>query len=106
MIDGTYEVSAKTPLGAKKGRLVLATSGEECTADLSIAGKTKRLVGTIDGDAVVFEGSVKMPFPFGKVNYVLAGSVVGDELVGLCRTKKFSFDVTGMRVAGGGQGHE
>lgn len=101
MIDGTYDVEAKTPLGTRRGRVVLATSGTECSADLSVDGKTKRLVGTIEGDTVVFEGSVKMPFPFGRVYYVLAGCVVGDELIGLCRTNKFSFDVTGMRVGEG-----
>lgn len=98
MIDGTYTVEAKTPLGKRGGSLVLSTEGNACTADLTIAGKTKRLEGTIEGDEVTFEGSVHLPFPIGNQNFVLSGTVNGDELVGVCRTKKFKFDVHGTRV--------
>ncbi len=99
MLDGTYEVSAKTPLGKKRGDLVLATEGDVCNATLSVGKKTANLQGALNDDEVTFEGSVKMPFPFGKVKYVLVGTVVGDTLIGVCRTKKFSFDVNGTRVA-------
>lgn len=99
MLDGVYEVEAKTPLGKKSGQLILATSGDVCAAELSIAGKTARLEGTIDGTEVTFEGDVRLPFPLGNVRYVLTGTVEGDELTGVCRTKKFSFDVHGVRVA-------
>lgn len=99
MIDGTYDVKARTPLGAKAGKLVMATNGTTCDADLTIAGKTKRLTGTIDGEVVTFEGSVHLPFPIGNVKYVLSGTVEGDTLSGACRTKKFKFDVQGTRVA-------
>lgn len=99
MIDGTYDVKARTPLGKRAGQLVMVTNGATCDADLSVAGKTKRLQGTIDGKVVVFEGSVHLPFPIGDVAYTLSGTVEGDVLSGTCRTKKFSFDVEGTRVA-------
>ncbi len=99
MIDGTYEVEAKTPLGKRRGDLVMVTEGDVCKATLSIAGKQANLVGSIADDEVSFEGSVKLPFPIGKVAYVLTGTVTGDVLSGVCRTKKFSFDVNGTRVA-------
>lgn len=97
MIDGTYTVEAKTPLGKRGGQLVMTTEGDVCTADLSIAGKTKRLLGTLDGENVTFEGKIHLPFPIGNVNWTLTGTVEGDELKGVCRTKKFSFDVHGTR---------
>ena len=97
MIDGTYDVEAKTPMGKKSGTLVLATEGDVCTADLTIAGKTKRLLGSLDGEDVTFTGSVHLPFPVGNVDFTLTGTVVGDELSGVCRAKKFSFDVHGTR---------
>lgn len=78
---------------------MLATEGNECHADLSIIGKTKHLVGTIDGQEVTFEGSINMPFPIGKTNFTLTGTVEGDVLTGVCKTKKFSFDVNGTRVS-------
>lgn len=100
MIDGNYNVEARTPLGAKKGTLVLTTEGEVCKAELTIAGKTAHLQGTLgDAGLVTFEGSIKLPFPIGKVAYTLDGTVEGDTLKGVCRTKKFSFDVNGTRIS-------
>jgi hypothetical protein len=99
MIDGTYNVEAKTPLGKKAGTIVLATEDNVCNAELSVAGKTAHLKGTVDGENVTFEGSTKMPFPFGKVNYTLVGTVEGDNLHGTCKTKKFSFEINGTRVS-------
>ncbi len=99
MIDGMYTVEAKTPLGKKAGELVMVTQGDVCAADLTVAGKTKRLQGKIVDDQVTFEGSIHLPFPIGNVAWTLSGTVVGDDLKGVCRTKKFSFDVTGKRIA-------
>lgn len=99
MIDGTYAVEAKTPLGKQGGQIVLATEGDVCTADLSIAGKTKRLEGTLSGEEVTFTGSIKLPFPIGEQDFVLTGTVEGDDLKGVCTTKKLKFDITGTRVA-------
>jgi hypothetical protein len=99
LIDGTYAVEARTPLGSKSGTLVLASDGDACTADLTVAGKTKRLDGVLEGDVATFGGSVKLPFPFGRLDFTLSGGVVGDVLTGICSTKKFSFDVSGRRIA-------
>ncbi|MBR3225955.1 MAG: hypothetical protein IKF78_11605 [Atopobiaceae bacterium] len=99
MIDGIYEVKARTPLGKKGGTVVLITNGSVCDADLFIGKKSKHLQGTLDGEQVTFEGSVKMPSPFGKVKYRLTGTVEGDALIGLLRTKKFKFKVRGNRVS-------
>ncbi len=99
MLDGVYSVTAKTPLGKKGGEIVMVTQGDQCVADLTVAGKTKRLMGTIEGDIVTFTGSVHMPFPFGNQDFTLSGTVNGDELTGECRTKKFHFGVSGTRIA-------
>jgi len=99
MIDGTYNVEAKTPLGKKDGTLVLVTEGDTCKAELSVAGKTAHMQGRMDGENVTFEGELKLPFPLGKVKYTLVGTVEGDILHGTCKTKKFSFDVNGTRVS-------
>ena len=99
MLDGTYNVKAKTPLGKKNGTLVLVTEENTCKAELHIASKTAHLEGTIEGETVAFDGEVKLPFPLGKVKYTLVGTVEGDTLHGTCKTKKFSFDVDGTRVS-------
>lgn len=98
MIDGTYDIKAKTPLGKKKGSLVLVTSGDVCDADVSVGKKAKHLRGSIQDSIVSFEGTVKLHKPFGELDYVLTGAVEGDELKGVCTTKKFKFDIIGTRV--------
>ncbi len=99
MLDGTYEVKARTPLGKKRGTVVLTSNGNVCDAELHIGKKSKQLQGVFDGEFVMFEGSVKMPRPFGKVEYQLVGTVEGDVLFGILSTKKFKFEVNGSRVS-------
>lgn len=99
MIDGTYEVTAHTPLGKKQGTLVLARKDATCKATLKVAGKTAHLVGSVEGEQVTFDGKVHLPFPIGNLAYQLAGTVEGDEIKATCKTKKFSFKVEGTRIA-------
>lgn len=99
MIDGIYEVKARTPLGKRRGTVVLIANGGVCDADLFIGKKSKHLQGIFDGEFVMFEGAVKMPRPFGKVKYQLVGTVEGDVLFGILSTKKFKFEVNGNRVS-------
>lgn len=99
MLDGTYEIATKTPLGTYNGTIVLVTEGQTCNADLSIAGKTAKLVGVLNGEEVTFEGTADLPFPLGKTDYTLVGTVVGDDLSGTFNSKRLKFDVTGKRVA-------
>ena len=40
-----------------------------------------------------------MVFTAEQIASFLGGTVEGDELKGVCRTKKFSFDVNGTRVS-------
>jgi len=99
MIDGIYTVKAKTPLGRKEGMLVAVTSGSTCLAELTVGKRSKRLEGTVQNDVVTFEGSIKLPSPIGQTNFLITGTVEGDELKALCTTKKFKFDIAGTRVA-------
>ena len=99
MIDGTYEFEAKTPLGKKEGTLVAVGNGDVCEADLTMLGETKHLKGSLDGNTATFTGSVNLPFPIGKVDYTLVGTVEGDELKAKLTSKKFNFDIFGHRVA-------
>ena len=98
MLDGAYEVKAKTPLGKKKGPVIMVTERDVCLAELTVAGKSKRLLGHIDEGYVTFEGAVHVPV-YGDLNYDLTGTVRDDNLEGVCRTKKFSFEVRGTRIA-------
>ena len=97
MVDGTYDVFAKTPLRKKSVQRVVATDGDSCGADVVMGDRRQHLDGTLDENHATFTGEVKLPFPLGKVAFTIDGSIVGDTLKGVCRTKKFSFDITGTR---------
>lgn len=98
-VDGTYDVFAKTPLGKKSVQLVVVSDGDSCSADVVMGERRKHLDGELDGNHALFTGEVKLPFPIGKVAFTIEGSIVGDTLTGVCRTKKFTFDITGRRAA-------
>lgn len=99
MIDGTYTVRAKTPLGKQKGTLAITTEGDRCHALLKLGDKTKALEGPLSGNNATFNGMVKLPFPIGKTDFTIDGTVDGDKLKGVCHTKKFHFDIEGERIA-------
>lgn len=96
---GTYDVFAKTPLGKKSVQLIVAGDGNACSADVVMGDRRRHLDGVLDGNRATFEGEVKLPFPIGKVAFTIDGTIEGDILTGVCRTKKFTFDITGVRSA-------
>ena len=99
MVDGTYTVRAKTPVGKHDGTIKITSAGDTCQGVLTLGGKTKVLEGPLNGNTASFAGTVKMPFPIGKVDFTIEGVIDGDTLKGVCRTKKFHFDIDGERIA-------
>ena len=69
MVDGTYQVRMRTPLGVKNGELILHSND-----------------GTLNGSLVVM----------GKKNIFEPG-VNGDELSGIAKTKKGDLALNGIR---------
>lgn len=96
MVDGTYSVVLKTPMGAKKGDLVLKTEGNMLTGSMIVMGKENPIVaGTVNGDSFTFTGELKTAV--GKVPFECSGSVTGDEITGTAKTKKGNLAMTGKR---------
>lgn len=96
MIDGTYSVSLKTPMGLKKGDLVLATKEGTLTGKMIIMGKENPITdGTCEGDSFHFAGDLKTAV--GKLSFTCDGSVSGDTLTAETRSKKGNFQITGKR---------
>jgi len=85
-IDGTWNTSAKTPLGHMKGKLVLKTEGKTLSgACTSQFGSDNFSEGAVDGDN--FEFLVSNKTPMGPMKVVYKGKVEGDKMTGLTTTK-------------------
>lgn len=96
MIDGTYNAVLKTPMGAKKGELILKTEGEVLTGAMLVLGKENLInPGKVNGNEFTFTGKLKTAV--GMLEYECTGSVEGDELVGIAKTKKGNMQLKGTR---------
>ena len=96
MIDGTYSAVLKTPMGAKKGELILKTEGEVLTGAMLVLGKENLInTGKVNGNEFTFTGKLKTAV--GMLEYECIGSVEGDELVGIAKTKKGNMQLKGTR---------
>lgn len=97
MVDGSYQVKLRTPLGVKKGELVLQSQGEVLTGRMTVMGKENEIgPGIMDGDSFRFEG--KMKTAVGELAYVCSGSVSGNVLTGTAKTKKGDMALSGTRM--------
>ena len=57
MVDGSYQVKLRTPLGVKKGELFLQSQDGVLTGKMTVMGKENEInPGTADGESFHFEG--------------------------------------------------
>ncbi|MCH9274866.1 hypothetical protein JS533_000990 [Bifidobacterium amazonense] len=96
MIDGTYNVTVRTPLGARKGVVELKDDGGTLVAKVNVKGRSQTAVGTVDGTMFAFSGTMKTPV--GLLDYHIGGWVDGDDITAVCATSKGKFSVNGKRV--------
>ncbi len=96
MIDGTYNVMLKTTMGVKKGELIFSGEDSVLTGKLVVMGNDN-LFETIslDGNNFNFTGEIKTAM--GKVPYECTGSVEGDNIEGVAKTKKGNMSLSGKR---------
>lgn len=96
MIDGTYSVMLKTPMGAKKGELIFSTEDLVLSGKLVVMGNNNMFnTCTADGDNFTFTGEIKTAM--GKVAYECTGKVDGDNIEGIAKTKKGNMSLSGKR---------
>ncbi len=96
-IDGSYEISARTPLGVMDQTLILVAGENNSLSGRVIQGETDIPFadGKYDGDQFEFE--VLLPTPVGKKNAPCSGSVDGDSISGKLRTPFGVAKFTGKR---------
>ena len=96
-IDGDWDVTVNSPMGAQKIKVTAKAEGSTLTGSLSGAmGSTPISNGTSNGDDFSFDAQITEPFA---VSITVTGTVEGDELKGVVKTQGFgSFPMKGVRA--------
>lgn len=97
-IDGTYKVTAHTPMGKIESTLTLKTDGESLSGNMtsSMFGTVEISGGKFDGSS--FSANMTMEGPFGKMEMTTSGTVDGDNISGEVKTSMGNSSFTGVRV--------
>ena len=96
MITGKYEVSLKTPMGLKKGELILFDAEGLITGKMVVMGKENEIdPGKSNGENFTFSGKLKTAM--GVVPYTCEASISGEAISGTVKTKKGDMALTGYR---------
>lgn len=96
MITGKYEVSLKTPMGLKKGELILFDAEGLITGKMVVMGKENEIdPGKSNGENFTFSGKLKTAM--GVVPYTCEASISGEAISGTVKTKKGDMALTGHR---------
>ena len=95
-VDGTWNVTVNSPMGAQKSVVTLKNNGGTLTGTAAGAqGSMDIANGKADGDNVSWSMSITTPFP---MTLEFAGTVSGDNLNGNVKAGSFgSFPFTGTR---------
>ena len=79
-VDGTWNTTMNTPMGAQQGTLTLTSSGEDLSGKLAgPQGEIDILDGKISGDKATWKAKITSPMP---MTLEFDALVSGDELKG------------------------
>ena len=96
-VDGNWNITVQSPMGAQPSSLTLKADGGTLTGTQSAQGNTADIAnGKVDGDTVTWSNSITTPFP---MTLEFNGKVEGDTLNGNVKAGAFgSFPFTGTRA--------
>jgi len=96
-IDGKWNTTVQSPMGAQKSEVTLKTSGNTLTGTAVAQGNTTELAdGKVDGNNVSWKVSITTPFP---MTLEFSGAVTGDTMSGNVKAGNFgSFPFSGTRA--------
>jgi uncharacterized protein YjdB len=83
-VDGTYNITVQTPMGAQQSKVTLKTDGNSLSGTDESAFGTTSFTGTVSGDEVQWEETVKSPM--GELKISFKGTVEGDKISGQATT--------------------
>jgi hypothetical protein len=96
-IDGKWNVTVQSPMGAQKSEFSFNKSGGTLNGSQSSPqGPVPITNGTVDGDAVSWAVAITSPMP---MTLTFSGKVSGDTLAGTVKAGNFgAFNFTGSRA--------
>ena len=97
-VDGTYEITVDTPMGAQSITLTLKTDGNALSGKIdSPMGAQEFSGGNVSGDDISW--NMEIESPMGKMNLEYKGKVTGDDITGEVKAGDFgSSPFKGRRV--------
>ena len=95
MLDGTYDVIAKTPIGDVKAVITLEAKGDKLLATAKAKGIKKKIEGTANGDAFSFKDEIKILTK--SLRFDMHGEVVENLILASATTNVGDITVEGIR---------
>ena len=97
-IDGTWEITVNSPMGAQQVKLELAAQGGALTGTQHAQGKSQPVTnGKADGNTLSWSANITSPMP---MTLEFSGAVEGDAIKGMVKAGAFgSFPFNGSRSA-------
>ena len=97
-VDGKWEITINSPMGAQKAQLDLKSDGAGLTGTQTAQGSTQPLAnGKVEGAVLSWSANITSPMP---MTLEFTGSVEGDALKGSVKAGAFgSFPFAGTRSA-------
>jgi hypothetical protein len=96
-VDGTYDVTVKSPLGDQKSTLTVKSDGATFTGTNAGAMGSDPVSGEVSGNTLTWKQSITVPMP---MTLDMTATVEGDSISGTVGAGAFgSFPLTGTRTA-------
>lgn len=96
-VDGTFDVTVKSPLGDQKSTLTVKSEGNTFTGTNSGAMGSSDISGQVDGDTLTWKQEMTVPMP---MTLDMKVTIDGDTVNGTVGAGAFgSFSLTGTRTA-------
>ena len=97
-VDGTYKITAETPMGSMESTLILKTDGEELSGTMSsgVMGTIGFNGGKVEGSRFSFALTMKKFFK--KIEVSGSGKVDGDNISGEVKTSLGNTSFAGVRI--------
>ena len=96
-VDGKWEITINSPLGAQKAKLEFAADGNSLTGTQHAQGVSQPLAnGKVEGNKVSWSANITSPMP---MTLEFSGNVEGDAIKGSVKAGSFgSFPFSGGRA--------
>lgn len=96
-VDGTYDVTVKSPLGDQKSTLTVKSDGNSFTGTNAGAMGSTDVSGEVNGNTLTWKQQMTVPMP---MTLDMSITIDGDSLSGTVGAGAFgSFPVSGSRTA-------